>query len=74
MAKVTEKRGKGERVLALGGVEGTGFYSQNPRNFLLSQEEVPVVQRSSVVFQLGEQVKIQPGGKWQRFISAPTPK
>lgn len=62
-AKVSEERGKGEGMLALGGVEGKGLYSQNPANIPLSQEEVSMVQRTSVVFQLGKQVKIQPRGK-----------
>lgn len=37
-------------------------------------EGVPVLQRSSVGFRLGEQVKIQPRGKQKRFFSPSTPK
>lgn len=61
-------------MLALGGVERKGLNSQNPANTPLSWEDVPMVQRSSAPFQLGEQVKILPRGKRQRFISPSTPK
>lgn len=58
-AKVSEERATGESKLVLGGVGGKGLYCQNPANIPLSQEEVPMVQTCSVVFQLGKQVKIQ---------------